>query len=545
MLEEQKKSSPPDKPGLEEARATLRATEAHFRLLIESVRDYAIFLLDVTGRVATWNIGAERIKGYRASEIIGRHFSTFYPEEDVRGGKCELELEVATRDGRFEDEGWRIRKDGTQFWANVVITAVRDETGELVGFAKVTRDLTERRAAEDERIRLGAEQKAREASDAANRAKDDFLAHVSHELRTPLNAILGWSRLLGAGLDPERSTRAIATIERNAGAMTQLIDDLLDISRIISGKMRLEVDNVDLALVIERALDTVKLSAEAKGIKVHTVLDTEHALVLGDIGRLQQVVWNLLSNAVKFTPTNGDIHVFLRRQPASIEVIVRDTGVGIASDKLQRVFETFWQDNHAPVTASRGLGLGLSICRNLVELHGGRIDVESQGQGRGSTFTVTFPLVAVRTAQPAMMSPPLGDTSRLKLPSIEGLKILVVEDDVDARDLLRTVLESRGCIVVTASDVPTALAAIARQVPDLLLSDIGLPGESGLELIRQIRALPVERGGHLPAVAITAYARVEDRLKALGAGFLVHVAKPVDPNELVMVVAALSAHLHH
>lgn len=536
-------SSTPQPPQAEadlaEARATLRATEEHFRLLVETVRDYAIFLLDPSGRVATWNNGAARIKGYEASEIIGRHFSTFYPEADVRGGKCEMELEVAAAEGRFEDEGWRIRKDGSQFWANVVITALRDETGTLIGFGKVTRDLTERRLAEEERIRLAAEQKAREASETANRAKDDFLAHVSHELRTPLNAILGWTRLLASGLDQEKEKRAIATIERNAESMTQLIDDLLDVSRIISGKMRLEVESVELGQVVERALESVKLSADAKNIRVHTTFDARGATVAGDSGRLQQVVWNLLSNAVKFTPRDGAIHIALRRVDASLELTVRDSGQGIAPDKLEHVFQPFWQEGRAHVASTRGLGLGLAITRSLVELHGGRIRVVSEGEGRGASFIVELPVANLRTTPTEAVAPKLANTS---LPQLVGLRVLVVEDDDDARELVQSVLETAGCVVTAAGSVAKAMESFERDTPDILLSDIGLPDETGYDLIRKIRTLPIERGGRTPAAAITAYARAEDRLKALGAGFVVHISKPVDPNELLMVAAALASH---
>jgi PAS domain S-box-containing protein len=529
---------------LDDARASLRATEEHFRLLVESVRDYAIFLLDPKGRVASWNAGAERIKGYLAAEILGRHFSVFYPEEDVRGGKCEMELEVAGREGRFEDEGWRVRKDGARFWANVVITALRDRSGRLIGFAKVTRDLTERRQAEEERVRLIAEQKAREAADAANRAKDEFIAHVSHELRTPLNAILGWARLLSAGLDEERAKRAIATIERNADAMTQLIDDLLDVARIISGKMRLEVEPLDVALVIERALDSVKLAADAKGIRFQVMLDSASSPVVGDAGRLQQVIWNLLSNAVKFTPKAGRITVLLRRLHSSVEVVVQDTGQGVAAEKLDHVFEPFWQESRGPTLGGRGLGLGLAISRNLVELHGGTISVESEGEGRGTTFTITLPLATVRPGPRGSRSTHVEhEGAAVGLPQLAGLRVLAVEDEPDARDLVRSVLETAGCVVTTAGSVLEALVAIEREVPDVLVSDIGLPGETGYDLMRRVRALPPERGGLIPAAAITAYARGEERLTALAAGFIIHVAKPVDPKELVMVVAALASHL--
>ncbi|MBS2011346.1 MAG: PAS domain S-box protein [Deltaproteobacteria bacterium] len=529
---------------LDETRELLRVSEEHFRLLVESVRDYAIFLLDPRGRVASWNGGAERIKGYGASDIIGHHFSEFYPPEDIAAGKCEMELDVASRVGRFEDEGWRKRKDGTYFWANVVITALRDEkTGALVGFAKVTRDLTERRRAEDERIRLAEERKAREASETANRAKDDFIAHVSHELRTPLNAILGWARLLSSGLDETRREQATKTIERNADAMRQLIDDLLDVSRIISGKMRLQVEPVDLALVIERGLDAVKLAAEAKTIRLTTNIDGETAAIRGDAGRLQQVVWNLLSNAVKFTDRGGRVTLGLHvdRENDSAVIEVEDSGVGIAPASLPLVFDTFWQDASGPSRGGRGLGLGLAISRKIVELHGGHIEAASEGLGRGARFRVVLPLSSEPVERVTEAAPPARDTPKEQLPRLDGVRVLVVEDEADARDLLRLVLQMCGADVRTAGSVGEALAAFEEQVPDVLLSDIGLPGRDGYDLIRKVRARTADAGGLVPAAAMTAFARSEDRVRALAAGFVMHIAKPVEPTEVAMIVAALAS----
>lgn len=529
---------------LDETRELLRVSEEHFRLLVESVRDYAIFLLDPRGRVASWNGGAERIKGYGAGEVIGRHFSDFYPPEDIAAGKCEMELDVASRVGRFEDEGWRKRKDGTYFWANVVITALRDtETGALVGFAKVTRDLTERRRAEDERIRLAEERRAREASETANRAKDDFIAHVSHELRTPLNAILGWARLLSSGLDERRREQATKTIERNADAMRQLIDDLLDVSRIISGKMRLQVEPVDLALVIERGLDAVKLAAEAKSIRLTTNIDAETAAIRGDAGRLQQVVWNLLSNAVKFTDRGGRVTLRLRvdHENDSAVIEVEDSGIGIAPASLPLVFDTFWQDASGPSRGGRGLGLGLAISRKIVELHGGHVEAASEGLGRGAKLRVVLPLSSERIDRDTEANTPALEPSREKLPKLDGVRVLVVEDEADARDLVRLVLQTCGADVRTAGSVGEALDAFDEQVPDVLLSDIGLPGRDGYDLIRRVRARAADAGGLVPAAAMTAFARSEDRVRALAAGFVMHTSKPVEPTEVAMIVAALAS----
>ena len=1005
------------------------SSEERFRLLVESVKDYAIFMLDPHGFVATWNIGAERIKGYRSEEIIGRHFSQFYPEEDVRAGKCEMELERAAVDGRFEDEGWRLRKDGSRFWANVVITALRDQTNELIGFAKVTRDLTERRAAEQERLSSGqaarermrrladlsealagalsvesvgqlivdkgitlahadtctlywlnertrdlelvaergcnptvidqlrtisaksanptysigvglapeawvetaeqyasffpdlaplrsevgraqafwcvplvaenrtigmlaagfhraqvfsteehefvaifarqcaqalvrarrlqaeraaaadaeqlrgwlattlrsigdgliatdergaitmmnsvaesltgwseadargkplpevfciinektravapspvekvletgcvaglanhtlliardgkeipiddsgapiradddsiegvvlvfrditerkrgesrrtfladatttlaesldheqtvarvaqlavprladwcavdlitdertlprrlavahvdpskielakeldakyppnwdaptgvphvlrtgnselyreipdellvagcidaehlritrelclrsamvvplathagvlgaitfvfaesgrvyddedlhfaeelarrcataienariytSEQRARRLADVANRAKDEFLAIVSHELRTPLNAILGWSKMLATGsIDPNKQRAALETIERNSIAMAQLIEDLLDMSRVISGKLRIEVLKVDLVQVIEAAIDAVRPAALAKGVELVYRLDNETPLILGDPTRLQQIVWNLLSNAVKFTPKGGRVEIVLESSSSCVGFAVKDTGKGIAPTFLPCVFEPFRQEDVSPSRARGGLGLGLAITRQLVELHGGQITVDSEGEGRGATFRVVLPTsaaVPTRTTPDRAWRQFRADGAFMRPEHIRGLRVLVVDDDDDTRQLIATVLEDCGCVVVTAFSVEDALRKFADCPPDVLLSDIAMPNEDGYELIRRVRLLAHGHGGNVPAAALTAYARSEDRRSVLNAGYSTHLPKPIEPAELVAVVSTLS-----
>lgn len=955
------------------AEETLRESEERFRLLVESVKDYAIFMLDPSGVVTTWNIGAERINGYRADEILGHHFSRFYPEVDVRAGKCEMELERAAADGRFEDEGWRLRKDGTPFWANVVITRLKDATGRLVGFAKVTRDLTERRRAEEERARLGelareriarlsalsealagalsiedvaravianslafakadtctfyqleeptktldlvaqhglapelvarlakvtdasnpayaigigdagpvwietfsdyqafypelanasasgprvrafwcvplvaegrtfgllaagyheersftlderefivtfarqcaqatararrlsaersaaaladrlraslsttlrsigdavvatdgsgavtfmngvaecvtgwsgdqatgrpvrevvelldpstrqriedpvarvltsagaagaallrsrdgrevpvedkgapirseagghegvvfvfrdvterqreelrrafladatarlaatldheaslrsvaslaaasvaewcivdvregdalvrlaseraegtalepppslpdrseltshlcvvmlvvrgralgrmafgqgpdrrawteadrrsfeelarrcanaidnaalfaSEQEARRAADVANRAKDEFLAVVSHELRTPLNAIMGWSKMLtGSAFDEGRRARAMQTIERNAVAMAQLIDDLLDMSRVISGKMRLEMQPVDLGQIVQTTVDTVRPTMEAKRVALSTVFALDIPPMMGDPTRLQQIVWNLLSNAAKFTPEGGHVELRVRGVPSGVEIVVRDTGRGIDRDFLPCVFDAFRQEDASSSRARGGLGLGLAITRQLVELHGGRIAAESEGEGKGATFTVTFPVALAEREAPVSLAPRVGAGFE-KPAHLRGLRVLAVDDDDDARQLVALILEGCGCRVRSAASVAEAMEALAAEVPDVLLSDVAMPHEDGYELIRRVRALPRDRGGDLPAGALTAYARPEDRRRLLNAGFSIHLAKPIEPAELVAVVATL------
>jgi PAS domain S-box-containing protein len=1006
--------------------------EERFRLLVESVKDYAIFMLDPRGCVATWNAGAERIKGYRAEDILGQHFSRFYPDEDIRAGKCEMELERAARDGRFEDEGWRIRKNGTRFWANVVITALREPDGALVGFAKVTRDLTERRAAEEERLRLGqlarrriqmlselsdalatdlsieevgrtvarmstkiadadncavyllddagtalelvaelgmdprgidrvrsiasgeenpiyavgvgeleavwlengeqyeaflspsarlpladsiqsfwcvplraedrgmgaltlgfrrqqrpsederefvgafarqcaqalararrleaeraaaalaerlraslattlrsigdaliatdergritlmngvaesltgvteseargrplpevfrivnertrepvpnpvdrvlqtglivglanhtvllakdgreipiddsgapirpeggaiegvvlvfrdvsarkveesrrtflaeaaqvltesldyertlarlaqlavpriadwfvidfvandgagprpvaiahpdpskvslveylhrryppdadalvglpavlrsgraalyariddeflneagldheyatllrglglrsamivplivrgnvlgaltfavaesgrsyseedlpfaeelaqrcanaidnaraygAEQQARRAADVANRAKDEFLAVVSHELRTPLNAIVGWAKMLtSGGLDEKRKSNALETIERNAVAMAQLVEDLLDMSRVISGKLRIDVQQVDVVRVVEAALESIRPAALAKGVELAPVLDQGVPAITGDPTRLQQIVWNLLSNAVKFSARGGRVDLVLRRVGSSLEICVADNGQGIARDFLPKVFEAFRQEDASPSRARGGLGLGLAISKQLAELHGGRIVASSEGEGRGATFTVTLPVSAIAPSENVVQQRVRTfrvDGAFERPAQIRGLRLLVVDDDDDGRALITTILEQCGCRVRTASNVEEALRKFEEEVPDVLLSDIGMPGQDGYDLIRKVRGRPRDAGGDVPAAALTAYARADDRRKMLNAGYSIHLPKPVEPAELVAVVTTLSRFIH-
>jgi PAS domain S-box-containing protein len=1015
------------------AEESLRQSEERFRVLVESVRDYAIFMLGPTGHVATWNAGAQRIKGYRAEEIIGKHFSQFYPVEDIAAGKCEMELEVAAREGRFEDESWRLRKDGAPFWANVVITALRNEAGELIGFAKVTRDLTERRKAEQERLLVGqvarrrvgilselaerlasatsveevgraviaegmefagadtctlyllddqakvlelvaergchpsivdrirrlspesgnpayevgvgrsdgmwveaaedyarllpsianlkvegprarafwcvplgaegrvigmlgvgfhearqfppderefistfarqcgqalarargleseraaaalaerfrsslattlrsigdaviatdasgrvtlmnavaegltgwcereasgrplpevfhivnehtrvavqspvekvletggivglanhtiliardgreipiddsgapirgedgtiqgvvlvfrdvtarkaletrihfladatallaesldyeatvarvarlavprladwcavdlvvegrrlpkrvavahvepdkvalaaeiyakypprpdaptgmpnvlrtgraelypeitdellvaaaedeehlrmsrelrlrsamviplvsggrilgaitlvsaesdrrygaddlafgeelarrcalaienarlfsSEQEARKLADVANRAKDEFLAVVSHELRTPLNAIMGWAKLLTSrDFDERRRQRAVETIERNAVAMAQLIEDLLDMSRVISGKMRLQVQPVDLVAVVEAAVESIQPAAGSKEIRVVPVLDTTIPQLMGDPTRLQQVVWNLLSNAVKFTPRGGRVDVVLRKVDSNLELTVRDTGKGISPAFLSNVFEAFRQEEAGSTRTRGGLGLGLAISRQLVELHGGRIAADSDGEGLGATFTISLPISAVGPAKSVQKSAArqIRELSGYERPEhLRGLRVLVVDDDEDGRRLVAAILEDCGCTVTTAASVAEAMQRLAEQVPDLLLSDVGMPEEDGYGLIRRVRALPPKQGGDVPAAALTAYARTEDRRNLLNAGFSMHLPKPIEPAELVATVGTLTRFIH-
>jgi signal transduction histidine kinase/ActR/RegA family two-component response regulator len=420
------------------------------------------------------------------------------------------------------------------------ITFVSSESGRRyaeadLGFAE---DLAHRAALAVENARL-----YREAQEV-NRLKDEFLATLSHELRTPLTAVLGWTRLLGTGqLDAETRVRALEAIERNAQSQVQLIDDILDVSRVIRGKLRLDVRPIDLAPVIEAAVDSVRPAAEAKGIRLQVVLDPRAGRAAGDPDRLQQVVWNLLSNAVKFTPKGGRAQIVLARVDSHVEITVSDSGAGIAPDFLPHVFDRFRQADPTTTRAHGGLGLGLAIVRHLVELHGGTVEADSPGEGQGSTFVVKLPVVPVyqKEALAGRVHPAAGDA----LPSydcverLDGLKVLVVDDEVDTRELLKVGIGQCGAEVLTAGSAGEALATLEETRPDLLISDIGMPGEDGYELIRRVRALPAGRGGKIPAIALTAYARTEDRLRALRAGYQMHISKPVELAELVAVMASL------
>src|SRR6202035_5584493 len=530
----------------------LRRSEERFRLLVDGVAEYAIFMLDPNGRVSTWNSGAERIKGYTAGDIIGQHFSIFYPQDARESGWPDHELQVAAETGKFIDTGWRLRKDGTTFWANVTITALRDETGQLLGYAKLTRDLTDAKKVEaletanqQREELLDAERNARMAAQRATRLKDEFLATLSHELRTPLSAILGWTQLLLRGEKskaPAEQKRAIEVIERNARAQVKLIDDLLDLSRVMTGKLRLDLHQVSFASVVEAAVDSAKPSADVKGIRLKAILESSgQDIVSADSARLQQVVWNLLINAIKFTPKGGQVQVLLQRVNSHLELSVSDTGVGIPANYLPHVFDRFSQKDSSTTRTFGGLGLGLAICKQLVELHGGAIRAASQGEGKGATFSVQLPLSIVQLDQSASRIHPTAETQpgeMLSLPRLEGVHVFAVDDEPDARDLLRRVLEGQGAKVTSFASAEDALAALKTTKPTVLVCDIGMPKMDGHQLIRKLRA-DEPRSGRIPALALTAFARAEDRKRSLIAGYQAHLAKPFDVGELILVISDL------
>lgn len=840
------------------------------RLLVESVVDYAIFMLDANGHVATWNLGAEKIKGYRAEEIVGKHFSQFFTDEDVRAGKPQRGLEKAQETGRFEDESWRVRKDGSRFWANVVITALRDEHGKLRGFGKVTRDLTLRKQVEETERQLVREQGRREAAEAAertlrereqrfralserlevvlegvadgitvqdqtgrvvlantaaarlcgfdscdelldtppadviarfeildeqgapfnfkdlpgrrvlagekvatalvnvrhrqsrqdwwtviraaavpaldgthqlavniwhdvtrerrqerqakfladatsalgaslqseemlsalggvlvpgladwcvihvydgeklkpgvaahadptklriaeeyqrrfqpdpdqprgvwnvlrtglsevynditdemlaatttdaarlavlrsagmkaaiivpvrvrervlgaltlvsaesgkrfdpadvalaeelgrragvalenvhlyeaaqraataaedaSRAKDEFLATVSHELRTPLNAIVGWSAILKDRVKDDALTKPIEVIHRNAQAQVKIIDDILDVSRVITGNFRIDARPVDLVAIAKDAIDVVRPSAAAKKITIHFTPTSDFCLMVADPERLQQVAWNLLSNAVKFTEQGGDVRVSVGHEGHKVLLTISDTGRGIDPAFLPHVFERFRQADSTTTRRVGGLGLGLALVRHIVELHGGRVVAESEGLGRGATFTISLPVRAIIPPHPESPPSPRVHTSASAEGSLQGVRVLVVDDEADARDMIAEVLRNVGAVVETARSAADGLERFRLAPPDVLVSDIGMPDEDGYSFMRRIRSLTVSEGARVPSLALTAFTRAEDRTRSLAAGYTTHVGKPVDPNALVSAVANLA-----
>ena len=410
-------------------------------------------------------------------------------------------------------------------------------------------EIAERKQAEERlHVSLMQEQMARAEAENANRMKDEFLATVSHELRTPLTAIMGWSHMLRKGkLDETTLARAVETIDRNAKSQAQLVEDILDVSRMIMGKLRLNIGPVDLASVINAAIDSVQLAADSKGIELKVTLDPSARHTLGDSSRLQQVVWNLLSNAIKFTPSGGRIEVSLERANGQLQIRVSDSGCGISTDFLPFVFDRFRQADGTPTRTHGGLGLGLAIVRHLVELHGGTVHADSSGEEKGATFTISLPPATdqkrakgrKRETATLLAAKAINDEAPL-LPSLEGMKLLVVDDDQDTLQILSLMLEDQKARVQAASSVAEALEVLQWYEPDVLVSDLGMPGEDGYALIEKLRALDVKSGKHTPAVALTSYVRVADRTRALSAGFNMFVPKPIEPSELITAIANLA-----
>lgn len=512
--------------------------------LIESADD-AIISKTLEGIIASWNQGAERIFGYTADEVIGKPVTILIPEDHQDEEPAILaRLRAGERIEHYETV--RVRKDGRRIDISLTVSPIRGPNGEIVGASKIARDITDQRQARKELEEASAKnERLYRQAEESSRLKEEFLATISHELRTPLSAILGWARMLRLGqLSEENAIKALDTIERNARAQAQLVDDLLDVSRIITGKLRMDVRAADPHSFIDAAVEAVKPAADAKGVRVQKVIDTSAISIPGDPSRLQQVVWNLLSNAIKFTPRGGRVQIRSERVNSHLEIVVSDTGQGISSDFLPHVFDRFRQADQKTSRQHGGMGLGLAIVRHLVELHGGTVSAASEGEGKGATFTVMLPITPVyqvdqsggRVHPAARDLLPLEDSND----RLDGLRILVVDDEADTREMLKQGLEYCGAKVSVAGSAAEAIDALVAQVPDILISDIGMPGVDGYDLIRQVRGLPSNKGGKVAAIALTAYTRIEDRLQALRAGYDMHVPKPVELTELVTVAASVA-----
>ncbi len=523
---------------------TLRASEERFRNLADS-SPVLIWIADTT-KARTWfNQPWREFTGRTMEQEVGTGWAESVHPDDY--GRC-IKIYNESFEARqpFEMDYRLRRHDGVYRWIIDRGTTLFNSDGTFAGYMGGCIDIHQRKEDEDTKeALLKIEQTAREDAERTALLKDEFLATVSHEMRTPLTAMLGWVQLLRAGnLPSETVPQALETIERNARAQAKLIDDLLDMSRILAGRLRLDVQRVNVVEAIEAALAAAEPSAAAKKIRLIRVLDSKAGPVSGDPTRLQQVIWNLLSNSIKFTPSQGKVTVTLERVNSHIEIAIQDTGEGISAEFLPHVFDRFRQQDATTMRKHQGLGLGLSIVKQLVELHGGSVRAKSPGIDQGATFIVSLPVVATQlgvsfpeekqTAAPDLAPP------EEKLPSLLGVKVLIVDDDADARELLRSILAHHGASARTADSVKEALSQFANRIPDVLLSDIGMPGEDGYELIRRVRDLKREEGGHVPAVALTAFARSDDRRRVISAGFHMHLAKPVEPAELVTVVASLA-----
>jgi len=486
----------------------LRQSEERFRLMVECVKDYAIFMLDPGGNVATWNTGAMQIKGYQRDEIIGKPISVFYSADDNAAQKPQRELEIAAKLGRIEDEGWRVRKDGSMFWANVVITAVRDSTGRLLGFAKVTRDMSVRKRLEELEV--------------SSRRMSEFLATLAHELRNPLapvrNAVSAMQLVPQA--DPLLQ-QCRDVIDRQIGHLTRLVDDLLDIGRITTGKIELRIAQLEIQDVVARSVEAARPFTDARGQTIRVVMPNAALVVDGDLTRLVQVLQNLLNNASKFSPNGTQISIQASAERRSLVIRVKDEGRGIPANSIDAIFDLFVQEGHAQNPTDTGLGIGLTLCRSLVELHGGAIQAFSAGRGRGSTFTVRLPLAAGTHGTheeplPSSVAPVSGS----------GLRVLVVDDNRDSADSLAMLLDMKGHDARVAYDGESALAAARAFLPQLVLTDLAMPNVDGFGLLRELRSNPLLSLTRV--VAMSGFGQASDREQSLAAGFDAHLVKPLE-----------------
>ncbi|MBI1915395.1 MAG: response regulator [Planctomycetes bacterium] len=493
---------------------------------MESVQDYAIFLLDPQGYVLTWNVGAERIKGYRPEEVIGQHFSCFYPADDLAHGKAEHTLRIAAAAGHSEDEGWRVRKDGSRFWANVVLTVLSDQKGNLRGFAKVTRDLTARREAEEQARQLATERAANEALVRAARLKDEFLASMSHELRTPLNAILGMSEALQEqvyGSLNDQQQKSLHSIEESGRHLLALINDLLDLSKIEAGKMPLEIAPVSVEAVAVASLRLIKQAAHQKRLKVSSSLDSQVTSVAADERRLKQMLVNLLSNAVKFTPDGRAIGLEVRgdAEARSVHFVVWDEGIGIAPEDVPRLFQTFMQLDSGLSREYGGTGLGLALVRRMAEMHGGSVGVES-ALGQGSRFTISLPWHS-------HTGPDVAETVAGQAPAFPSLlrQALIVEDSPAAAEQLVRYCEELGAQALVHGQAEGAVARALEMRPDVILLDIQLPDLPGWQVLTQLKTEPGTKD--IPVIIITV---VDEPRRGLALGAAAYLVKPISRQQL-------------
>ncbi|MEB3182394.1 MAG: response regulator [Nostocaceae cyanobacterium] len=526
-----------------EQKQTVAALQEQTKLLqviVSSMGD-GLIAANQQGELTIFNQAAERIFGQLANQHFADEWAStsglFLPDQQTLFSQDEVPLARALSGEVVTDVEMFVRRNrpaNSGQWISASAYPLVDETQQLKGGIVVCRDITERKQAEIERERiLQLKQAALAEAERINRIKDEFLAILSHELRSPLNPILGWTKLIKTGrLDETKTAAALDTIERNAKLQTQLIDDLLDMARILRGKLSLESSPVSLSLVIESALDTVKTAANAKSIIIHPVLP-DIGQVAGDAVRLQQVVWNLLSNAIKFTPDGGRVDIRLERVDNQAQLKVSDTGKGIHPNFLPYIFESFRQEDTSVTRNYGGLGLGLAIVYQLVEAHGGTITAASPGEGKGATFTVRVPLLKTKLKS---NQPPKWELSELDL---TGVRVLTIDDEPDSRELLSALLSASGAVVMTVTSAAEFLSALESFSPDILVSDIGMPGVDGYSLLKQVRSLPPERGGQIPAIALTAYAGEIDQQRAIAAGFQIHISKPVEPEQLLTSIAEL------
>ncbi|HKZ77991.1 MAG TPA: PAS domain S-box protein [Pyrinomonadaceae bacterium] len=529
------------------AEEALRQHQEWLAVTLSSIGD-AVIATDTTGAIVFVNHVAEALTGWEQEEAQGTAL-----EKVFRIVSEQTKLPAANPALRALEEGvifglanhtLLIARDGREIPIDDSAAPIRGRDGELRGAVLIFRDITERRRSENERIQLlNSERAARERAEAANRTKDEFVAMISHEIRSPLSAIVGWCHMLRQGnLEKAEIDRAVETIERNTKTQVQLVEDLLDISRVTAGKLNLNVRAVEPIKSIMAALDSIRPAAEAKSIKLDVQIEPAVSLVTGDPDRLQQVFFNLLSNAVKFTPTHGHISVEARRLDSQLSVIVRDSGIGINPDFLPHIFDRFTQADTTSARKHGGLGLGLAIVRHLVELHGGLVRAESEGEGRGATFTVNLPVRATKPESDDAGYPNLAGAVKgfADLSMLEGIKVLIVDDEPVTRDLLAAIVAQYGGEVRVCASAAEGLAALEEWDPAVLVSDVGMPEEDGYALIKKVRQLESEQR-NVPAVALTAYARAEDRMRALASGFQMHLPKPVEADELIMVIASLAS----